>query len=102
MPSLPRVVLSQPAENDLHSIYSYLASEASLEIADFVVARLFEAVRRTAACPLSLRERPNYRQHPRRINVFDFAIFYLPLSDEQGIAVVRILHGHQDIPRHLQ
>jgi len=97
MPSAARVVLSQPAENDLNSIYEYLASEASPEIADFVLARLFEAMRRTAAYPLSLRERPDERA--RRINVFDFAIFYLPLQNEPGIVVVRILHGRQDTPR---
>jgi plasmid stabilization system protein ParE len=99
--SAPLVVLSLPAEDDLNSIYDYLASEASPEIADFVMARLFEAMHRTAAYPLSLRERPDYLGH-RRINVFNFAIFYLPQPTGQGISIVRILGGRQDIPRHLR
>jgi plasmid stabilization system protein ParE len=99
--SSPLVVLSRPAEEDLNSIYDYLAAEASPEIADLVVARFFEAMLRTAAYPLSLRERPDYLGY-RRINVFNFAIFYLPKPTGQGISIVRILGGRQDIPSHLR
>jgi plasmid stabilization system protein ParE len=94
-----RVIRSQPAKNDLDLIWDTLAAEASPEIADFVIARLFEAMNRAAENPLLYRKRPEYRGHPRRINVFEYAIFYEPLPEGDGILVWRVIHARRNLVR---
>ena len=98
---IPRVVRSKRAKHDLEAIYNYVAAEASLEVADLVMAALFEAMRRAAANPLMFRERPDLQGRPRRINVFTYAIFYDLLPNREGIYVLGIIHGRRDIPRQL-
>jgi len=97
-----RIARSQPAQDDLDSIWDYLAQEASPEIADFVLARLYEAMQRAADNPLLYREREEHRGRPRRINVFEYAIFYEPLPEGDGIFIWRVIHGTRDLPRHVR
>lgn len=92
----PSITLSHPAGEDLDAIWDYLAAEASPEIADFVIARLFEAMNRAADFPFLYPERPEFHDRPRRINVFEYAIFYEP-SAEGGIFVWRVVHGRRDL-----
>jgi plasmid stabilization system protein ParE len=68
--AIARVIRSDPANSDFDSIWDYLAEASSPEIADFVIARLYEAMYRAAERPLMHRERPEYIGSPRRINVF--------------------------------
>lgn len=89
------VALSYPAQCDLDDIWDHLAAEASPEIGDFVIARLYEAMRRAAENPLMYRETA-YRGRPRRINVFEYAVFY-EAQDGNGIVVLRIIHGRRHI-----
>ena len=96
-----RILRSKSADRDLTSIWNYVAREASTAIADFVIARLFEAMHRAAENALLYRQ-TDYRGRPRRINVFDYAIFYEPLPDNDGIRVRRVLHGHRDLDRILR
>jgi plasmid stabilization system protein ParE len=94
----PRIVLSEPARADLEGIWDYLARESSPEIADFVIARLYEAMHRAADTPLIYRKRAEHRGAPRRINVFDYAVFFDSLPEDAGIFVWRILHGARELP----
>lgn len=96
------VVISDPARDDLDEIWDYVAREASLEIADFVIARLYEAMYRAAEQPNLYRRRPEYAGKPRRVNVFSYAIFYDDLQDADGIFVWRIVHARRDLPRHVR
>jgi plasmid stabilization system protein ParE len=93
-----RIILSRPASDDLDRIWDYLTSTASPEIADFVIARLFEAMNRAAEHPLMYRC-TKHRGGPRRINVFEYAIFYEPQAEAEGIVVWRITHGRRDLAR---
>ena len=93
-----RVVRSDPAIRDLDEIWDHLAIEASPEIADFVIARLYEALYRAAENPLLHREREEYSGRPRRVNVFRYAIFYEQLPEADGIFVWRIIHGARYLP----
>jgi plasmid stabilization system protein ParE len=81
-------------------IWDYLALEASPAIADFVIARLFEAINRAAEHPLMYPETP-YKGRPRRINVFEYAVFYEPEPDG-SIFVLRIIHGRRDVAQLMQ
>lgn len=98
----PRIVRSTSARRDLDDIWDYLASEAGLEIADAVLARLFEAMYRAEERPFLHRQRPDYTGGPRQITVFRYAIFYEPLPEEDGIFVWRVVHGVRDLPRHIR
>ena len=93
-----RVIRSQPANDDLDGIWDYLATEETPEVADFVIARLYEAMHRAAEAPFLHRTRAEYAGAPRRINMFNYAIFYDPLPDGDGIFVWRVLHGARDLP----
>lgn len=45
--------------------------------------------------PLAGRERPDIQKDLRSFPVGRYVVFYLPLAD--GIEVVRVMHGQQDI-----
>lgn len=98
----PRIVRSASARRDLDDIWDYLAREAGLEIADAVLARMFEAMYRAADQPSLYRQRLEYTGSPRQITVFRYAIFYEPLPEEDGIFVWRVLHGVRDLPQHIR
>lgn len=90
-----RITVSAPAKDDLDAIWDYLAKEASPEIADFVIARLFEAMNAAAEHP-HLYPETTFRGKPRRVNVFEYAVFYEPLTDD-GIFVLRVIHGRRNL-----
>jgi plasmid stabilization system protein ParE len=92
-----RIKISRPARDDLDAIWDYLAHEVSPEIADFVIARLFEAMNRAAEHP-GLYPKSKFRGNPRRINVFEYAVFYEPAT-EHSIFVLRVIHGRRNIGR---
>lgn len=96
--AIGRVLISEPALRDLDGIWDNLAREASPEVADSVIARLYEAIYRAAEAPTIHRPRPEFRDAPRRINVFNYAIFYESLSEGDGIFVWRVFHGARDLP----
>lgn len=63
-----------------------------------MIARLYEAMARAAEHP-SMYRQTEYRGRPRRINVFEYAIFYEPLPERDGIRIRRIVHGRRDLAR---
>ena len=93
-----RVIRSDPAIADMDGIWDHLAHDASPEVADFVAARLYEAMHRAAENPELHRVRTEYLHHPRRVNVYNYAIFYDPLPEGDGIFVWRVIHGARDLP----
>ena len=97
-----RVVLSDDAQRDLEKIWEYLAHEVSSRIADYVAARLHEVMSREAELPSQHRTRPEYPGHPRRINVFSYAIFFEPLPEGDGILVWRVIRDTRDLPHHIR
>ncbi|RJF87480.1 type II toxin-antitoxin system RelE/ParE family toxin [Oleomonas cavernae] len=96
---LPRVIRSASARHDLDAIWDRLAGQAGPEIADAVLARIFETMYRAADNPFLYRERPEHTGRPRRVNVFRYAIFFEALPDGDGIFVWRVIHGSRDLPR---
>jgi plasmid stabilization system protein ParE len=93
----PRIIRSASARRDLDEIWDHVVGEAGPEIADAVLARIFEALYRAADQPLLYPRRPEYVGHPRRINVFRYAIFYEELADGGGIFLWRVIHGARDL-----
>ncbi|MGH6870375.1 MAG: type II toxin-antitoxin system RelE/ParE family toxin [Rhizomicrobium sp.] len=94
-----RVLVSDPAREDIDGIWDHLAHDASPEIADFVAARVFEVMYRAAERPLIYRKRTEFFGEPRRINVFSYATFFDVLEGNDGIFVWRVVHARRDLYR---
>ena len=87
------------AARDLEEIVTYLAARnpaAAARLLDDVTERL----KGLAAMPLSGRKREELSSSLRSVPVGGYVIFYQPV--EEGVIVVRILHGARDIARLLQ
>jgi toxin ParE1/3/4 len=60
-----------------------------------LIERFGEVFEMLTQNPLVGRERADLRRGMHSFSVRNYIIFYLPLSD--GIEVVRVMHGRQDI-----
>jgi toxin ParE1/3/4 len=81
-------------EIDLTSIWDFIAHD-NIRAADALLVRIEAAFDMLAANPLAGRARDDLAPKIRSFPVGNYIVFYLPLSD--GIEVVRVLHGRQDI-----
>jgi toxin ParE1/3/4 len=85
---------SPQAEFDLTLIWDFIAHD-NIRAADALLVRIEAAFDMLAANPLAGRARDDLAPKIRSFPVGNYIVFYLPLSD--GIEVVRVLHGRQDI-----
>ena len=89
------VILKRPrALLDLVEIWSYIA-EDSVTNADVFASRIDKTFRLLARRPGIGRARPDLYQNLRSFVISKYVVFYLPL--ENGIDVIRVLHGARDI-----
>jgi len=79
---------------DLDSIWSFIAADR-VEAAQRQIDRIGAVFEMLVRNPLAGRERPDLRRGLRSFPVGSYFIFYVPLED--GIEVVRVMHGRQDI-----
>ena len=91
---MPRVTRRPLAEADILEIWDYIADD-SLAAADRWVDRLDEQFRMLAAQPMMGRAREELAPGVRSFPFGRYVVFYMPLND--GIDVVRVLHGARDI-----
>ena len=91
---MPRILRTPLAEDDLLSIWDYIA-EDSLDAADRVVREISEKFEALASSPRSGTPREELAPSLRSDPVGNYIVFYLPLKD--GIEVIRVLHGAMDI-----
>ena len=91
---MPRVTRRPLAEADIFEIWDYIADD-SLAAADRWVDRLDVQFRLLAAQPMMGRARDELAPGVRSFPFGRYVVFYLPLDD--GIDVVRVLHGARDI-----
>ena len=85
---------SPQAEFDLTLIWDFIAHD-NIRAADALLVRIEAAFDMLAANPLAGRARDDLAPKIRSFPVGNYIVFYLPLSD--GVEVVRVLHGRQDI-----
>lgn len=85
---------SPQAEFDLTLIWDFIAHD-NIRAADALLVRIEAAFDMLAANPSAGRARDDLAPKIRSFPVGNYIVFYLPLSD--GIEVVRVLHGRQDI-----
>lgn len=86
--------ISNRAREDLRDIWDYV-SERNLPAADALLDRFLDVAETLAEQPLAGRARPKLRPELRSFPVGEYLLFYEPQQD--GIEVVRVLHGHRDI-----
>jgi toxin ParE1/3/4 len=93
---MSQVIKTPPARQDLIELWKYIA-EDSPSNADRVLDRIEHGLERLADNPEMGRRRPGLRDDLRSFSVGNHVIFYRPLSKQEGVEVVRVLHGAQDI-----
>ena len=91
---MPRATRRPLAETDVLEIWDYIADD-SLAAADRWLDRLDEKFRLLATQPMMGRARDELAPGVRSFPIGRYVVFYVPLDD--GIDVVRVLHGVRDI-----
>lgn len=81
-------------ERDIAAIWTFIAAD-SVSAADAVLDGLEQAFGMLAQAPRAGRARDDLGPRLRSFPVGSYVIFYLAISD--GIEVVRVLHGRQDV-----
>ena len=95
---MARSVLTPAAHSDVDHAWEYLW-ERNPKAADDMVVELYGTFDTLAENPLIGRVRKELHGEPRSfpLSRYPFIIFYRPTDD--GIRVLRVLHGAQDIER---
>ncbi len=91
---MPRLLKRPEAENDLEEIWWYIAQD-SPKNADSFLDRIQESCLALADFPKMGTSRNELKMGLRSQPVGNYLIFYFPLND--GIDIVRVLHGSRDI-----
>lgn len=89
-----RIIKRPKAENDLDEIWLYIAQD-SLDNADKSLDEIEETCRKLARFANMGRNRDNLHPGLQSFPVGKYLIFYLPIND--GIEIVRVLHGMMDL-----
>lgn len=89
------VLRTSRAEEDLLDIWEHIADD-SLDAADGFLDEIAEVCHRLAENPLAGRAREELAVNLRSFPVGNYVVFYQPI--ENGINVIRVLHGARDLP----
>jgi len=89
------IVWSPEAEEDLIEIWSYLADQASPQVADTQLGAVENATVNLEHWPYSGRRRDSLLPGLRSVPAAPYVIFYRVRGD--AVEIVRVLHGRRDI-----
>ena len=97
------VVLKRPrAEEDLERIWLQIALD-NQEAATRLLRQIEEKLKTLATFPFMGRERADLAEGLRSFPVRNYLVVYRPLAEGvEGIEVVRVFHGREDIDSHFQ
>lgn len=93
---MPKIIRSRSCIHDLEEIWSFIARDSPVQ-ADKWIGILDQKIRLLAQNAQLGRARSELAEGLRSYPVKNYVIFYLPLELEEGIKLVRILHGSRDI-----
>jgi toxin ParE1/3/4 len=93
---MPRLTIAPEARQDLQEIRDRILKE-SPKAARRVIMRLRQIARLLAGAPSLGRDRPELGTELRSFVADRYLLFYRPLKGEEGIELVRVLHGARDI-----
>ena len=91
---MPRIERSRASVSDYEEIWRYIALD-NPAAADRLITAIERQLSGLATMPGIGREEPKLAANLRSFPVGNYLIFYRPIED--GIAVVRVLHGARDI-----
>jgi plasmid stabilization system protein ParE len=94
-----RTVLTRRARIDLNGIYEWILNDSGERRARAITGRIDKTMSRLAAFPKSGRVRTEYPGQPRSFAVSPWVIFYRPLTEGNGVEILRVLDGRQDLSR---
>lgn len=97
-------MLSPAARADLEQIWDYTCQRWSAEQAETYVREIARAIERVVDNPQIGRACEEVRAGYRRHAVGSHALYYRLIAADRGhvvVDVVRILHKHMDVDRHL-
>ena len=93
-------VLGRDAEQDLDDLWNYIA-EDSVDSADRLIARLFDAFEKLARIPRMGHKRDDLTKFPVLFwAVGKYLVIYR--ADQIPIQIVAVVHGSRDIPTFLR
>ncbi|HEY5296886.1 MAG TPA: type II toxin-antitoxin system RelE/ParE family toxin [Verrucomicrobiae bacterium] len=87
--------VSDVAQSDLDGIWLYIAQD-NLDAADKFIHVIVSRFSKLAAMPLIGRQREELSPRLRSFPVSRYVVFYRPI--ENGVEIVRVLHGARDFP----
>lgn len=87
--------VSDAARSDLDGIWFYIAQD-DVDAADRFIRAIVSRFPKMAAMPLIGRQRGELAPRLRSFPVSRYVVFYRPL--ENGVEIVRVLHGARDFP----
>lgn len=93
---MPEVLISEQAREDLAGIWAFVAADNSVA-ADRTVDKISDHCLSYAHQPKLGEGRPNLGNSIRCFSVGMYVIYYR--NAEDGIEVVRVLHGARDVDR---
>lgn len=92
---MPRILFTPIASDDLAEIWTYISAGSEDQIADHFLERIQAKCEIIAQSPLGFREMPELAPGVRVFPFGNYIIFYLVIDN--GIEVLRVLHGSRDI-----
>ena len=95
---MPEVRLRPQARQDVLELWVYIAKENE-PAADRLLGRIDSALTLLSENPAAGRQRPELVIGLRSFPVGEYILFYRPTED--GIDLVRVLHGYRDIESNL-
>ncbi|HOV19158.1 type II toxin-antitoxin system RelE/ParE family toxin [Ottowia sp.] len=91
---MPRVTRRPLVETDILEIWDYIAAD-SVEQPDRWIDKLDQSLHLWATQPMMGRERKELASGLHSLPFGRYVVFFVPLED--GIGVVRVMHGSRDI-----
>ena len=99
------VKITNEANNDLRSIYEYIAFELkSIETAIGQLERLEQSILKLSEMPERYKQ---YENEPwkskglRMMPVDNYIVFYIPDNDKNTVTIIRVMYGGRNIERQL-
>ena len=100
-----QVVLTNQAQDDLISIYRYIAHDLrSPQTADGQLSRLEKAISSLDQMPERYRvyEHEKWKERNLRImSVNNYLVFYIPSQENKTVTIMRVMYGGRDVDRQL-